>query len=83
MQDHTAERPPLPSHGPLVHRDKCARFPGSHRRAKRGSSYVRYMGLDSIRNGQVSASTDVDQICVWGVDGLPGKSQSVQRLDVL
>ena len=40
-------------------------------------------GLDSIRNGRVSDSTDVDQICVWGVDGLPGKSQSVQRLDVL
>ena len=44
MQDHTAKRPPLPSDGPLIHRDKCARFPGSHRRAKRGSSYVRYMG---------------------------------------
>ena len=44
MQDHTAERPTLPGHGPFVHRDKCARFPGSHRRAKRGSSYVRYMG---------------------------------------
>ena len=40
-------------------------------------------GLDSIKNGRVSTSTDVDQICVWGVDGLPGKSQSVQRLDVL
>ena len=40
-------------------------------------------GLDSIENGQVSASTDVDQICVWAVDGLPGNSQSVQRLDVL
>ena len=40
-------------------------------------------GLDSIKQGQVSISTDVDQICVWGVDGLPGKSQSVQRLDVL
>lgn len=40
-------------------------------------------GLDTIKNGRVSASTDVDQICVWGVDGLPGKSQSVQRLDVL
>ena len=44
MQDHTAKRSPLPGHGPFVHRDKCARFPGSDRRAKRGSSYVRYMG---------------------------------------
>ena len=40
-------------------------------------------GLDSIENGQVSTSTDVEQICVWGVDGLPENSQSVQRLDVL
>ena len=40
-------------------------------------------GLDSIKNGQVSGMTDVDQICVWGIDGAPKKPQSVQRLDVL
>ena len=40
-------------------------------------------GLSSIKNGQVSASTDVDQICIWGVDGPPVKSPSVRRQHVL
>ena len=44
MHEHTAKRPPLPGHGPFVCRDKRRRFPGDHRRAKRGSSHVRYMG---------------------------------------
>ena len=40
-------------------------------------------GLASIKKGQVSVSTDVDQICVWGVDGPPERSPSVQQRHVL
>ena len=44
MHEHTAERPPLPGHGPFICRDHRRRFPGDYRRAKRRPSYVRDMG---------------------------------------
>ena len=41
-------------------------------------------GLTSIKGGQVSAASDVDQICVWGLpNGRDLKSPSVRLLDVL
>ena len=41
-------------------------------------------GLTSIKEGQVSAASDVDQICVWGLPNGPDlKSPRVRLLDVL
>ena len=44
MHDHTAERPPLPSHWPFFYRNHGRRISGSNRRAKRRPSYVRHLG---------------------------------------
>ena len=44
MHDHTAERPPLPSHWPFFYRNHGRRISSRNRRAKRGSGYVRDMG---------------------------------------